>query len=74
MVTRIQENAHMQQTFKKLEEAATGLDRLSVSAAVVKAARSLKSHGLAGSYRRGREWVQIRKAAREVARKNDRVE
>ncbi|MCC6145498.1 MAG: radical SAM protein [Candidatus Hydrogenedentes bacterium] len=71
MVTRIQENAHMQQTFGKLEQAAAGLDRLTLPAAVAKAARSLKNHGVAGSFRRGREWVQIRNAARDLARKSN---
>ena len=60
MITRIQENRNIQSHFAHIEASMNSSEPVSFGELLEKASGSLKKNGLAGSIKRGREWLQLR--------------
>ncbi|MBI1318999.1 MAG: radical SAM protein [Candidatus Hydrogenedens sp.] len=65
MLTRIAANQHLQNEFADFAERAVAEEPLAIGNLVGRAARSLGKHGVAGTIKRGREWLDIRSRAKK---------
>jgi MoaA/NifB/PqqE/SkfB family radical SAM enzyme len=66
MPTRIQQNRDMQTHMAHIEQSQLASEPMTPVALVAKAGNSLRKHGVAKSFKRGKEWLQLRNQARDL--------